>query len=186
MVGSAWTPCERPMVGVILCSKARRLSAASSASTSAMRMSLARLSCTARQVSSTSELVSPRWTNRASGPMNSARWVRNAITSCLVTFSISSIRADVEFRLPPLVPDRLRRRFRDHADLGHRLAGVSLDLEPDAKARLGRPDGGHLGAGIAGDHWRSAFCLFVPGGVYRNGGRESRRPELQLRSAHAR
>ena len=37
MVGSAWMPCVRPMVGVILCSKARRLSAASSASTSAMQ-----------------------------------------------------------------------------------------------------------------------------------------------------
>ena len=42
MVGSAWMPCERPMVGVSLCSKARRFSAASSASTSAIRMSLAR------------------------------------------------------------------------------------------------------------------------------------------------
>ena len=59
VVGSAWMPCERPIVGVILCSKARRFSAASSASTSAIRMSLARCNCTARQVSSTSELVSP-------------------------------------------------------------------------------------------------------------------------------
>ena len=37
MVGSAWMPWLRPMVGVILCSKARRFSAASSASTSAMQ-----------------------------------------------------------------------------------------------------------------------------------------------------
>ena len=28
---------------------------------------------------------------------------------------------DVELGLSPLLPDRLRRRFRDHADLGHRF-----------------------------------------------------------------
>ena len=59
----------------------------------------------------------------------------------------------VELRLVALLPDRLRRRFRNDADLRHRLRGVGLDLEPDAKARLGRPDGGHLGAGVARDHW---------------------------------
>ena len=53
VVGSAWMPCERPTVGVNLCSKARRLSAASSASRSARRMSEACGSSTARQVSST-------------------------------------------------------------------------------------------------------------------------------------
>ena len=47
------------MVGVILCSNARRLSAASSLSTSAIRMSAARTSCTLKQVSSTSDEVMP-------------------------------------------------------------------------------------------------------------------------------
>jgi hypothetical protein len=42
VTGSAWMPCERPMQTVSLCSKARRLSAASSASISASRMSVAR------------------------------------------------------------------------------------------------------------------------------------------------
>jgi hypothetical protein len=28
---------------------------------------------------------------------------------------------------------------------------MRLDLEPDAETVFGRPDGGHLGAGIAGD-----------------------------------
>jgi hypothetical protein len=59
---------------VSLCSKARRLRAASNPSMSASRMSLARVSCTARQVSSTSDEVMPWWMKRASGPTNSARW----------------------------------------------------------------------------------------------------------------
>ena len=58
----------------------------------------------------------------------------------------------VEPGLVALFPDRFRRRLGDHADFRHRLGGIGLDLEPDAEARLGRPDGGHLGAGIAGDH----------------------------------
>ena len=36
------------------------------------------------------------------GPMNSARWVRKAITSCLVTRSISSMRATLNLALLPL------------------------------------------------------------------------------------
>src|ERR1043166_9320108 len=51
-------PCERPMVGVSLCSKARRLSATSSPSTPLINKSAARTSCTLKQVSSTSEEVS--------------------------------------------------------------------------------------------------------------------------------
>ena len=90
------------MVGVILCSKARRLSASSSFSTSAIRMSAARVSCTLRQVSSTSDDVMPWCTKRASGPTISARCVRNAITSCLVSRSISSMRATSKVALRAL------------------------------------------------------------------------------------
>ena len=59
---------------------------------------------------------------------------------------------DVERDVARLLPDRLRRFLGDDADLGQRVAGVRLDLEPDPEARLGRPDRDHLGAGIAGDH----------------------------------
>src|SRR5271154_6472074 len=58
----------------------------------------------------------------------------------------------VELGLVALLSDRLRRLLRNEADLGHRLGRRGLDLKPDAKARLGRPDRGHLGAGIARDH----------------------------------
>src|SRR5712664_525963 len=44
-------------------------------------------------VSSTSEDVIPTWSQRAAGPIRSSRKVRNAITSCFVVRSISSIRA---------------------------------------------------------------------------------------------
>ena len=44
-------------------------------------------------MSSTSEEVIPWCTKRASSPTCSARCVRNAITSCLVTASIASMRA---------------------------------------------------------------------------------------------
>ena len=58
-----------------------------------MRISDARFNCTARQVSSTSELVMPKWRKRASGPICSAAQVRKAMTSCFTTPSIASIAA---------------------------------------------------------------------------------------------
>ena len=81
------------MVGVNLYSRARRSSALLSASTSAIKRSAARTSCTLKQVSSTSDEVMPWCTKRASGPTISAKWVRKAMTSCLVSRSISSMRA---------------------------------------------------------------------------------------------
>ena len=51
--------------------------------------------------------------------------------------------------------DRRRVLGRDHADLAHRLGREHLDLPPDAVAVFGRPDGRHLGAGIAGNHARA-------------------------------
>ena len=62
---------------------------------------------------------------------------------------------DIELNALSL-PHRLGRRFRDHAKLRLRVAGMRLDLEPDAELGLGRPDGDHLGAGIAGDHGASS------------------------------
>ena len=56
-------------------------------------MSAERVSCTARQVSSTSEEVMPWCRKRASGPTTSATCVRKAITSWRVVRSISSMRS---------------------------------------------------------------------------------------------
>ena len=53
---------------------------------------------------------------------------------------------------------------RDHAHLRHRVAGMGLDLEPDAELGGGLPDLDHLGAGIAGDHGVSR-CEWIAAGV---------------------
>ena len=140
------------MVGVILCSKARFFSAARTLSMSDSNRSAARVSCTLKQVSSTSEEVMPWWTKRASGPTISARWVVKAMTSCLVSRSISSIRAMSKVDVARLGPDRLRGFLGDDAEFRLRISRMRLDLEPDLEAGLGLPDGGHFRAGIAGDH----------------------------------
>jgi hypothetical protein len=49
-------------------------------------------------------------------------------------------------------PDRSGRRGRDDAKVCEGVSSVGLNLEPDAKARLRVPDGGHFRAGIAGNH----------------------------------
>ena len=48
--------------------------------------------------------------------------------------------------------DVLRGFLRDHVQLGQRLAGMRLDLEPDAELGLGGPDGDHFGPRIARNH----------------------------------
>src|SRR6185369_15165533 len=48
--------------------------------------------------------------------------------------------------------DRGRVLGRDHPDPTHRFGREHLDVPPDAVAVLGRPDGGHRGTRIAGDH----------------------------------
>lgn len=52
-------------------------------------------------------------------------------------------------------PDGLRVFPWDHAQSGLRVAGMGLDLVPNAELGLGGPDGDHFGAGIARDHVRS-------------------------------
>ncbi len=43
---------------------------------------------------------------------------------------------DVELGGSPLAADRLGRSLGDHAELGHGIGGMRLDLEPDAVAGL--------------------------------------------------
>ena len=92
-------------------------------------------------------------------PTCSARLVRKAMTSCLVSRSISSMRATSNLRA---CPDRLRRRLRDDAERGHGVAGMGLDLEPDAEAVLRLPDRRHLRAAVAGDHEACFRCFSRP------------------------
>ena len=63
----------------------------------------------------------------------------------------------VERHMAGLFPDRLGGLLRDDADFGQRIAGISLDLEPDAKPCPRLPYGGHFRTGIARDH-SGALC----------------------------
>ena len=74
------------------------------------------------------------------------------MTSCLVSRSISSMRATSKVALRAFSQIVFGGFLRDDAELGQRVAGMRLDLEPDAETGLGLPDGDHLGAGIARNH----------------------------------
>src|SRR5438045_4053532 len=50
------------------------------------------------------------------------------------------------------VPDGLGRFLGDDALRRERVAGMRLDLEPDAEPVLRLPDGAHLGPAVARDH----------------------------------
>ncbi len=93
VIGSAWTPWVRPIITVCRCSSARRRTTGSSASIRPRIWSVASTICSASAVSTTSEDVRPKCSQRALGPTYSATLVVKAIRSCWVVFSISSMRA---------------------------------------------------------------------------------------------
>ena len=64
-------------------------------------------------------------------------------------------RLDVDLPERIVVVGRADRRGvlrGDHADPAHRLGREHLNLPPDAVAIIGRPNGRHFGARIAGNH----------------------------------
>ena len=73
-------------------------------------------------------------------------------TSCLVTASISSMRATSNSAFPPFSQMVSAADFGMTPEVRQRVAGMRLDLEPDAELRFGRPDGDHVRSGIARDH----------------------------------
>ena len=81
LVGSAWMPCERPIITVSRCCSASRFTTPSSTSSRSSSRSAAARSCSASPVSSTSDDVIPKWTQRPSGPTESATTWTNAATS---------------------------------------------------------------------------------------------------------
>jgi hypothetical protein len=58
---------------------------------------------------------------------------------------------DIEGGVLALFPDRLGGFLRDDAEAGHGVGRMRLDLEPNAEARLRRPNRRHLGPGITRD-----------------------------------
>src|SRR5262245_56472881 len=68
----------------------------------------------------------------------------------MLNFALNLIDAgDVE---AAALPHRVGCMFRDKPEFSHSLGGIGLDLEPDAKLRLGLPNASHLGTAIARDH----------------------------------
>ncbi len=146
-----WSACT--------CARTRaRFSAASTASRSVSSRSAAWVSCTDRQVSSTSRTGHAQMheaavrADRLGEPGQEGDDVVAGFpldrVDALDVGGIDARRASA----PPF------SRMVRAADLpgwrrrGHRLGGQRLDLEPDAEAVLRRPDGGHFRAGVTGNH----------------------------------
>jgi hypothetical protein len=120
------------MVGVILCSKARFLSAARTLSTSDISKSAARVSCLGA---------------------DNFRQMREESDDVVLGFALDLVNpSDIENDIAGLGPDHLRSLSRNHAEVCQRIRRMRLDLEPDFEARLRLPDGGHFRAGVAGNH----------------------------------
>ena len=152
MVGSAWMPWVRPIVGVILCSKARRLSAAQHL-----------VDVCDQQVGGAHELhveAGVEHVGRRHALVDEARLrpddlgeVGEEGDDVVLDLALDLVDPrDVEHGVLALGPERGRGLLRDDAERGQRIGGVGLDLEPDPEARLRVPDRGHLRAGVAGDH----------------------------------
>ena len=152
---SAWMPCVRPIMGVCrwrsACSRtaARRRSRPSSSTSAASR------SWSANAVSTTSDDVSPRCSQRPSSPTFSATEETKAMTSCFTSASIARMRADVDARALAQAAGRLGRRL---APLGQHVDERQLDVEPALQAGLLGPEAAHGGTRVAVDHRRAGRC----------------------------
>ncbi len=93
VIGSACTPWVRPIIGVRRCSSARPRTASIRPAIPLTIRSQASRIWSACAVSTTSDEVRPKCSQRAAGPTFSATAVVKAITSCWVVRSISSMRA---------------------------------------------------------------------------------------------
>ena len=93
VIGSACTPCVRPIIGVRRCSSARTRTASARRLEIRQDRSHASRIWSASAVSTTSDEVRPKCSQRADGPTFSATAVVNAMTSWWVVASISSMRA---------------------------------------------------------------------------------------------
>ena len=138
VIGSACTPWVRPIIGVRRCSSARSATAAISAGEvlDDQVAGLAHLDAPApcrrrRRRSGRSAASAPP------GPTCSATAVVNAMTSCCVICSISSMRA---MSNAGLVAQLARGIGRHDAGLGHGVGGRELDVEPGLVAALLAPD----------------------------------------------
>ncbi len=129
VIGSACTPCVRPIIGVRRCSWARsRTGRQQRGRGSRGSGRTPRASAAPAPVSTTSDEVRPKWSHRGRKARRcSATAVVNAITSCCVICSISSMRA---------TSNSPRSRMSRAASAGttpasrHRFRGGRFDQQP--------------------------------------------------------
>ena len=140
------------MVGVSLCSKARRFSACEQGR-----------EVGEQQVGGARELhveAGVEHVGRGHALVHEARLrpddlgkVRQEGDDVVLHLALDRVDArHVEDGVAAALPDLGRGLLRHEAELGHGVEGVRLDLEPDAEARLRRPDVGHFRAAVARDH----------------------------------
>ena len=159
MVGSAWMPWLRPMVGVSLCSSARFFERGQQL-----------VEIGEQQVGGAHELHVEAGVEHVGGGephVHEARFrahvlgqVREEGDDVVLDLALDRVDAgDVELGLGALVPDDLGGFLGDQAELGHGGGRVRLDLEPDAKARLGGPDVRPSRAGCSGESCRPRVAV---------------------------
>ena len=66
---------------------------------------------------------------------------------------------NIEFNILCL-PNGFGVFFWDHAQFGHGVTGMGLDLVPNAEFGFWGPDGDHIGSGVSRDHC-ARLCDFV-------------------------
>ena len=151
VVGSAWTPCVRPMQSVCRCSSARadrpRPAPARPPRAAARRRpgAAARARCRPRPTrSGRSGASGPR---RRAPPATAST---KAARSWFVSRSISATRSGVGVTAVARIASAASPRH--DAELGPGVERGELDLEPARELPLVRPDLGHGGTGVARDH----------------------------------
>ena len=91
------------------------------------------------------------------------RQMREEGDDVVLHFALDLVDAlHIEDGLAAALPDVLGGFLGDDTDFRQRIAGMGLDLEPDAKLCFGGPDGNHFRPRIAGDHGHS---LSTAGGM---------------------
>ena len=150
-------PWLRPMVSVYLCSNARVFSAASTASKIGQQQ-VRRLGQLHRQAGVQHVGTGHALMHEAAVGTNRLRQPGQEGDHVVASLPLDRIDAldvrCVDGGQPgtALVADGAGGGFGDRADAGHAFGRQRLDLEPDAVAVLGRPDGGHLGSGVSRNH----------------------------------
>ena len=150
VVGSACTPCVRPIVSVFRCSSARATTASRARSVPERISSPASRIC--KRERGVDDVGGRRARSGTSAPR--AEPLRDGVDERgqVVLGLLLELGDAGRGGRAGGGADLARRVGRDDPDLGPRIERCQLDLEPALELALLRPDSGHGRAGVAGDH----------------------------------